>query len=798
MHPRHPMTFAAVLALVAGAPLHAGAPLVSVESAQLGGGPDALGTGLGAAVDIEGDLLAIGEPRASVGGVVAGAVRLYHRTGNAWTLEQRITPPRALPLAGFGSAVALDGDRLYVGAPAEGGAGAVDVFRKSGDAWLLEQTMPGAPGSFLGTRLAASQGVIAIAAPGENSVYVIDADARTLVNIVTSPGGLLSNFGADIAIDAGLLVVGEPDADRSGLVHLYDIAAGAAPLATIEPPAGLEGARFGAQVATANGRVIASSQQGWLDDRGAVFVIERVADARSGTFQLTAEIAPPLIAGDESFAADVAIDGDRIIVGSPARSQRDGAPGAAYVFALAAAGDRVWTPERSLAPSDTGPLARFGSVVAAGGGATFVGAAAADFEAPGGVALSAVLMGSGNLTGYALGDWSRQHAGEPVSHITPFDVRTMGYVDGVAGSALRAAPDGADAARGVVPPDDARRGSYTASSEVSLEVQRGQEPPSIVESSGHTSGRATLGGALATDIDGAITAQSPPWINAASGAGLANINGPFDVASDEHASSGEANIESAGASSFMGGARVETDEGTQDPDDLGLSAIADGSSLTSGSLIDHAALRSLIAEASLAGGGTAAINLNPHVRPAGEWSWFDTNHVVSGNISGSAQAQPSGEPLLMELIAQGPSANEGSTITDYQFTPPTIVRGRDGAWSFSGRSTLLAYTDLQSSANPGETRSLSLTAALDFSGHGSDCLHADDRGVVYVFALSPPLCSGDADGDGAVRFIDLTSVLANFGNVYAPGTGAGDADADGVVRFIDVTSVLANFGTECP
>lgn len=52
---------------------------------------------------------------------------------------------------------------------------------------------------------------------------------------------------------------------------------------------------------------------------------------------------------------------------------------------------------------------------------------------------------------------------------------------------------------------------------------------------------------------------------------------------------------------------------------------------------------------------------------------------------------------------------------------------------------------------------------------------------------------GDADGDGAVVFLDISTVLANWG-----GAGpAGDADHDGDVDFADLTAVLARFGESC-
>jgi hypothetical protein len=56
---------------------------------------------------------------------------------------------------------------------------------------------------------------------------------------------------------------------------------------------------------------------------------------------------------------------------------------------------------------------------------------------------------------------------------------------------------------------------------------------------------------------------------------------------------------------------------------------------------------------------------------------------------------------------------------------------------------------------------------------------------------------GDADGNLAVNFDDITSVLGNFGASYQPNSGPGDANNDGLVTFDDVTTVLGNFGSSC-
>ncbi len=71
--------------------------------------------------------------------------------------------------------------------------------------------------------------------------------------------------------------------------------------------------------------------------------------------------------------------------------------------------------------------------------------------------------------------------------------------------------------------------------------------------------------------------------------------------------------------------------------------------------------------------------------------------------------------------------------------------------------------------------------------------------VLLNQSVSPTPCPGDSDGNCSVTFIDITTVLANFGNDYGPppATGPGDADLSGAVTFLDITTVLANFGAAC-
>jgi subtilisin family serine protease len=71
-----------------------------------------------------------------------------------------------------------------------------------------------------------------------------------------------------------------------------------------------------------------------------------------------------------------------------------------------------------------------------------------------------------------------------------------------------------------------------------------------------------------------------------------------------------------------------------------------------------------------------------------------------------------------------------------------------------------------------------------------------DAGAAFgVTGGEGPACWSDTDFNGTIGFLDITVVLANFGNVYGPAAnGPGDATRDGAVTFLDITRVLSAFG----
>jgi hypothetical protein len=102
----------------------------------------------GSALALSGDTLAIG---AGAESAPSSSVYVYVRSAGAWSLQAHLQPARAATL-GFGTALALAGDTLVVGAPGSAAAGsppgAAHVYTRTGGAWcrqaILGATSPAA------------------------------------------------------------------------------------------------------------------------------------------------------------------------------------------------------------------------------------------------------------------------------------------------------------------------------------------------------------------------------------------------------------------------------------------------------------------------------------------------------------------------------------------------------------------------------------------------------------------------------------------------------------------------------
>ncbi len=165
----------------------------------------------GRSVSVRGARLAVGADE---------AVAVFHRSASGWEPDEAALPPHAG--ASFGGAVAIDGQYLVAGvnlhrdrAP---GAGGACVFRRTGEGWEMHaelQSQDAGPNSMFGSAAAISGDTVVLGAPGgggPGSAFLFHRvlDNWTLTMRTTGRSGFTCLAGGLAAFGLGSLAVALP------------------------------------------------------------------------------------------------------------------------------------------------------------------------------------------------------------------------------------------------------------------------------------------------------------------------------------------------------------------------------------------------------------------------------------------------------------------------------------------------------------------------------------------------------------------------------------------------------------
>jgi len=257
----------------------------------------------------------------------SGLVYVYRKAGNGWVETATITGPGSAVSDGFGSALAIDGSTLYVGA----GTNAVHVFTKRGTTWTFATTVA--------STLAPDNPVVASAATPAAPSPTPPAGAPP-----AAAGPTPARFGTAMAAAGDWLLIGRQLAGGGGGRGRGGAAAPAQPSGAVyafkrsgdgqfayhstivaADAATSAGDRFGSAIAISGTTVLigASGQT-----NGAGVVHEFGLDA-AGVWKSVRTFAPIGVQGNEAFGSVVALTGDQAVVAAPGNA---GGYGAVYVF----------------------------------------------------------------------------------------------------------------------------------------------------------------------------------------------------------------------------------------------------------------------------------------------------------------------------------------------------------------------------------------------------------------------------------------------------------------------------------
>lgn len=309
--------------------------------------------------------------------VFAGATLLI---GSAGAETARLGSSSSGLGAEFAYSTAMDGPRVAIGSPGEAAqAGAVYTYVCTAGRCLEPTRLVAgdlAAGDLFGSTVALSGDTLAVSAPGQQpaAVYLYTRSGSTWSQQarIGAPDGVLSaGFANTLALQGDRLVVGANDAIAGiGAVYVYSRSGSQwTPQARLAANDGLAGDRFGSSVALSGDSVLVGAPNrpgagAGSHAQGAAYVFVQTL----GAWSQQARLNPNASANGDRFAAAVALDGDRALIGAPLSN---GGIGRAYVFERASA---VWTAQAQLDANNGAAGDRFAWSVALDGDTALVGA----------------------------------------------------------------------------------------------------------------------------------------------------------------------------------------------------------------------------------------------------------------------------------------------------------------------------------------------------------------------------------------------------------------------------------------
>lgn len=312
----------------------------------------------GFSVGIDGNTLVVGAYLEDAVGSNSGAAYVYRRDPGGpepWVLVKEILGSDTAGFDGFGSAVAVNGDRIVVGAYHDDHSSEIDP----GSAYVFERNEGGA----------------------ENWGEV--------AKLISSEPRLADEFGISVAIDGERVVVGAVNAlddlnVQSGVAEVFERDQGGpgswGRVARLSSTDGESFDLFGQSVAVSGDTVVVGADQGDdvcpeepLCNSGAAFVFQQNAGGADNWGQVQKLLADDAIESAH-FGISVAVDGDTAAVGANRDAGVASESGSVYVYARDEGGADQWGQVIKLIPSDAEAVDQAGYSVALSGGRLLMGA----------------------------------------------------------------------------------------------------------------------------------------------------------------------------------------------------------------------------------------------------------------------------------------------------------------------------------------------------------------------------------------------------------------------------------------
>jgi len=349
----------------------------------------------GTSVAVSGDVAIVGAPDKAVNGLnFAGAAYVFRRAAGVWTQEAELNAPVPELHDDFGTSVAIQGNLALVGAPdfpvsAFTGPGTVYLFRFDGVSWNLDTILNAADAAadavfgrsvaldgnriLVGAQLARSGGVAfagaAYAFHFDGTAWVQDAKFTDAVPLAWE------GFGSKVSLQGDTGLVSVPAApvgihNGAGEVHVYrDVAGTWSQEAVLQSnfPDDFEG--FGNAVSIDGDLALIGMPADTINgitNVGSAFLFRRTGTV----WALEKKLEPQTIVSNLAFGGSVSLSGNLALVSIAGDNSVPNPRGGAQAFRF----DGVhWVREPEFSPSDPGAPHAFGRSLSLDGSTALVG-----------------------------------------------------------------------------------------------------------------------------------------------------------------------------------------------------------------------------------------------------------------------------------------------------------------------------------------------------------------------------------------------------------------------------------------
>ena len=352
--------------------------------------------GFASAIAFAGEDIVVGRPGMVIGFPMPagqpGGVHVFRRGAQGWSEVAAVTAKGVGATDGFGTAIAINGNVMAVGAPQTGGGnGAVYVFERGQNGTWSERAKlvlsDATSSTRFGSSVAVGENEVLVGAPGvseEAGVVVVYARGQGAGSWNESArltgGGITAgdSFGAAMSVSGDALVVGAAG-PGGGLFNQGQPRPGAAYVFRRGSGGWTEEAKLavtGEQVVALGARLAISGDDVYLpfpmadQGTGTIYHFHRDGGkwSQAGKFGLTTPEPRTM------FGAAIAVDENDMLVGAPFANQGGGA---VHIFRRDASGK--WTPTQKMTAEATGIGTQLGMNVALRNGVAVGGAPGADF-----------------------------------------------------------------------------------------------------------------------------------------------------------------------------------------------------------------------------------------------------------------------------------------------------------------------------------------------------------------------------------------------------------------------------------